>query len=203
MSTATGMAFEMPEPGEKASPDWIASRSDQRNHKSNGAAAQSADVVELKYRSLENLGSSKLAKGLGYFSIALGLAEIVAPRAVGSLMGVNGRYKKALPLLGAREIAHGIGIMKSVRPSTAMWTRVGGDALDLAFLGAAGREPEANKGRLAASAAAILGITLLDIYCAQKLSSNEWSEADGNPTAPTTLGQPSARAGAQITGGAA
>lgn len=175
----------------KASPDWIKT----------STAAQSDQIeidgpdqhsVELKYRSIENAASAKFAKGIGLFSIALGLAEVVAPTQLASLIGLSDRHAKYLPLLGAREIAHGVGIMKSTKPTTAVWTRVGGDAIDLAFLGSAFTDSDTNKLRLGGAVAAVAGVTFLDLICAQKLS-KPWTESDGNPNAPSTLGQSSAR----------
>jgi hypothetical protein len=151
------------------------------------------DYTELKYRSPGNVGTAKLAKGLGLFSLALGLAEVLAPARVGELIGVSNRYRTFLPLLGVREIAHGIGIMSQSKPTESVWSRVVGDAIDLAFLGAAFAGPENNKRRLVGATVAVLGVTALDVMCAQALSAQEWSDADGNRAAPTTVGQPSAR----------
>ena len=120
----------------KASPDWMKSNTgfEGGNRKQ---AEEGENFVELKYRSLANVADGKLAKGIGLFSIALGLTEVLMPGQLAGLIGVSDRYRKFLPLLGAREIAHGIGIMSSAKPTTAVWTRVGGDVLDLAYLGAA------------------------------------------------------------------
>ena len=87
--------------------------------------------------------------------------------------------------------------MRSEKPTTAVWTRVGGDAIDLASLGAAMADSGTNKRRLGMAAAAVAGVTVLDVICAQKLS-KPWTESDGNPMAPTTVGQPSARRSASM-----
>ena len=149
-------------------------------------------ATELKYRGVENIGTGKLAKGLGYFSIGLGLAELLAPAQIGEMIGVSNRYRTFLPLLGLREIAHGIGILSQQKPTESVWSRVGGDAIDLAYLGAAFMSPENNKNRLTGATLAVLGVTALDIVCARQLSSQDWGD-EKNPTAPTTVGQPSAR----------
>jgi hypothetical protein len=166
---------------------------DKQDKRSNSEATSNVDYTELKYRSAENVGTAKLAKGLGIFSIALGLAEVLAPAQMGALIGVSDRYRTFLPLLGMREIAHGIGIMSQTKPTESVWSRVAGDAIDLAFLGAAFAGGENNKLRLTGAALAVLGVTALDVMCAQALSSQKWSEADANPGAPTTVGQSSAR----------
>jgi hypothetical protein len=148
--------------------------------------------TELKYRSAANVGTGKLAKGLGYFSIGLGLMELFMPAQVGEMIGVSNRYRAFLPVLGLREIAHGAAILSQQKPSAGVWSRVGGDAIDLAYLAAAFAGEENNKNRLTGATIAILGVTALDVMCGQALSSEDWG-ASINPTAPTTVGQPSAR----------
>jgi uncharacterized membrane protein len=128
---------------------------------------------------LRGLNEEKIARGLGWFSIGLGLAEIAAPRSVAKLIGVRGDHSSLLRTLGAREIASGIGILtlrghgESPTPFW-MWSRVGGDAIDLALLGAAFRSRgifrRANRGRIAAAAAAVAGVTALDMILSQRLS---------------------------------
>src|SRR5579884_2626028 len=76
---------------------------------------------------------NSLARFLGYFSIGLGLAELLAPRTMSRLTGV--RQQGLLQVYGVREIACGIGILASSRPTEWLWARVAGDALDLGALG--------------------------------------------------------------------
>jgi len=165
---------------------------------SNGVDHSSDNYVELKYRSTENLTTATMARSIGYFSIALGLAEVLMPTQLGELAGVSRSHRSFLPALGLREIAHGLGILRSAKPTTAVWTRVGGDALDLAYLGASFVSDDSNKRRLVGTTLAILGVAALDVFCAQKLSSENWQQAAGNPTAPSTVGQPSGRQSSSI-----
>jgi hypothetical protein len=148
--------------------------------------------TELKYRSAANVGTGKLAKGLGYFSIGLGLMELLMPGQVGEMIGVSRRYRAFLPVLGLREIAHGAAILSQQKPTEGVWSRVGGDVIDLAYLAAAFAGKENNKNRLTGATIAVLGVTALDVMCASALSSEDWGAAK-NPTAPTNVGQPSAR----------
>jgi hypothetical protein len=164
-----------------------------RGGRINSESNTNVDYTELKYRDPAFAATGKLAKGIGMFSIALGLAEVLAPGQVGELIGVSDRYRGFLPLLGMREIAHGVGIMSQTKPTESVWSRVVGDAIDLAFLGAAFAGEENNKRRLAGATVAVLGVTALDIMCAAALSKQHWSEADGNLGAPTNVGQSSAR----------
>ena len=192
MSTGTQPVPDIGNAGAKASPDWIRSTTTNTDLENRKDEQPENSLVELKYRSVENVAAAKFAKGLGLFSIALGLAEVLASRQLGELAGLNEKHSSYLPLLGVREIAHGVGILKSTKPTAGVWTRVGGDAIDLAFLGKVFADETTNKSRLAVALGAVAGVTALDLICAKKLA-KPWTEADGNSLAPTTVGQPSAR----------
>ena len=136
---------------------------------------------------LENVDAEKLARGLGWFSIGLGLAELLAPAGVAKISGVSAKNKGLIRLFGLREIASGIGIFsQGRRPTEAVWSRVVGDALDLACLGAAFASPTAKKGRLAFATANVLAVTALDVLCAQQLSSGE-GESTGTKRGTTQV----------------
>jgi uncharacterized membrane protein len=72
--------------------------------------------------------------------------------------------------MGVREIAHGVGILS--RPSRPgwVWSRVGGDMIDLALLGAALRSPRGNRARTIGAVAAVAGVTALDALTARRMS---------------------------------
>ena len=131
---------------------------------------------------LMNMSAEQLARGLGWFSIGLGLAELLAPRGIARISGVKGNTT-LIRLLGLREIAHGLAIFvqdkQTGKPREAVWSRVAGDALDLACLGAAFASPRTNKGRLVFATANVLTVTALDVICAQQLSSNNEGTAKG------------------------
>lgn len=114
-------------------------------------------------------GPGKLANALGWFSIGLGITEIVAPRALAKFIGIPQR-PGTTRLMGLREVAAGIGILAVPRPAPWVWARVGGDVLDLAALAKAGRARRAKTGRVSAAAAAVAGVTALDVICARRLS---------------------------------
>lgn len=110
-----------------------------------------------------------LARALGWFSLALGLVEIVAPHRLARLIGVRRRHR-LLRALGLREIASGIGLLTRRRPVGWLWTRIAGDAMDLALLGAALRPRPVRRERVGAALAAVAGVALLDILSARRLS---------------------------------
>ena len=127
-------------------------------------------VGERAKPGLSSASGKKLARGLGWFSIGLGLAELLAPSAIASISGVPKRRTGLIRLYGLREIAAGITIFSQQNPASGVWSRVAGDALDLASLGAAAKSPDSNKGRLAFATANVLAVTALDVICAKQLS---------------------------------
>lgn len=120
-------------------------------------------------------GEERLSRALGWFSIGLGLAEIAAPDAVARLVGIpdDDANRKMLRAFGLREIANGAGILAQPRESGWMWARVGGDLMDLAFLGNNARYRGAQPGRIAAAAAAVAGVAALDVLAGQRLGQGE------------------------------
>jgi uncharacterized membrane protein len=124
-----------------------------------------------------------LARGLGWFSIGLGLAEVLAPRGVARIAGLRGNHDGLIRLFGLREIASGIGIfMQGRKPAAAVWSRVAGDALDLAALGAAFTSPDSRKGRVAFATANVLAVTALDVICARQLTNENGATAERGTT---------------------
>jgi uncharacterized membrane protein len=125
-------------------------------------------------RSLREVAERR-AKGLGVFSLGLGLAQVLAPRSVARLVGLpeTERSRTMLTLIGMRELASGIGLLARPGSASWAWTRVVGDAMDLALLGDAFSRKDAEPARLAAATAAVLGVAALDTASAAHLSRNE------------------------------
>lgn len=121
---------------------------------------------------MPSANEEKIATGLGWFSIGLGLAELVAPRQLANFIGLESKSHRniTLRLYGLREIAAGIGILAQPQPAGWLWARVAGDMLDLASLGLAFTSNDASAGKLAGATAAVAGVTALDILTAQRLS---------------------------------
>ena len=118
-------------------------------------------------------GGESLADFLGYFSLGLGLAELVAPTLMSRLIGVkhpDHRTRNTMRLMGVREIGNGIAILSKQQPAEALWARVAGDALDLAFLGRTLANPDNDRGRTLFAKANVLAVTALDVMAAKHLS---------------------------------
>src|SRR5215210_2831243 len=141
--------------------------------------------------------AQRRARGLGWFSIGLGLSQIGAPRALARLIGItdDDETRNTMFAIGLREITSGIGILSSPRGAGWVWSRVGGDLMDLALLGKAMRDDENDRNRVAAATAAVAGVTILDFMTGQQLSQG------GNGTERRTNGGASAQESRQPTGG--
>jgi hypothetical protein len=122
---------------------------------------------------------TRLADGLGWFSIGLGLAEIAAPARLAQLIGVedNPRTRGVIRAFGAREIASGIGILSSTPHPAWLWARVAGDILDIAAFAAA---PKSDDGtaKLGGTYASLAGALVADIAAARGLQQQNSGRAD-------------------------
>jgi hypothetical protein len=112
--------------------------------------------------------ADSLARGLGWFSIGLGAAELLAPRPLARALGME----RAAPVLrgyGLRELATGFGILSAQRPSPWIWGRVAGDAIDLLTLLVGERRTNPRKGHVDFALAMVGAVTAVDIACAAAL----------------------------------
>ncbi|HEY8539469.1 MAG TPA: SRPBCC family protein [Steroidobacteraceae bacterium] len=138
--------------------------------------------TEAEYEEYEEYGVTpmleprQLTQALGWFSVVLGLTELIAPRALGRAIGV-GEQPALIRLCGVREIVTGIGMLSERYPSKWAMARVAGDAIDLALLGAATRLPDANRARIALTASAVASVTALDVFASRQLESVESTHA--------------------------
>jgi uncharacterized membrane protein len=119
----------------------------------------------------------QLGQLLGWLSIGLGLAELLAPRALGRAIGVGESQSGTLRAMGVREIVSGLGLLSERMPATWAWSRVAGDAIDLALLGAAVRAPDSDPRRIAVAAAGVAAVTALDVYASRRLQASQSDEA--------------------------
>jgi len=118
--------------------------------------------------------NEKLADFLGWFSIGLGVSQIVMPRVVSKICGVDDSDGNTtlMRTLGMREVASGVGILSQDRPTTWLWARVAGDLMDLALLGKVISNGENHRGRTSFAIANVLGVLALDALAAQQIGSS-------------------------------
>jgi len=112
------------------------------------------------------------ALALGWFSIGLGLAELVAPRQVARLIGADEDDAITRAMLmgtGVRELACGVGLLSKSRPATWAWARVAGDVMDIALLGYVWNANRVPREQMLAVGSTVLGATWADAQTAVQL----------------------------------
>ncbi|HEX5057788.1 MAG TPA: SRPBCC family protein [Kofleriaceae bacterium] len=113
--------------------------------------------------------ATKLSAGLGWFSLALGTAQLAVPRTLSRLIGIEPSIAASTILrgLGIREIASGLGLLLEPRRPVPLWARVAGDVIDLGLLGIAASSHRTNRVRLAGAMASVAGVMALDVIAAR------------------------------------
>jgi uncharacterized membrane protein len=137
------------------------------------------------YRIASPENRERLVEGLGWFSIGLGLVELLAPRALSNFIGVRPQ-PTLMRFLGLREIANGVGILSQPRRAEWMAARVAGDAMDLLLLGKAFTSKHSDPARLAFATASVAAVTALDVLCTQDLKQGPGSKPDALPASKGT-----------------
>ena len=108
-----------------------------------------------------------MSRVLGVAGLGIGLVELLAPKWLSDQLGVSHR-PTLMRAMGAREVASGVGIVTRHNPTPAQWTRVIGDVIDIAMLGAAVKDSRKRKAVFAALAA-VLAIGAIDLVTARRL----------------------------------
>jgi uncharacterized membrane protein len=113
---------------------------------------------------------------LGWGSLGLGVPETAAPGRFAESIGIkaDAETRTWTLLVGLREFVHAGAILalERPRPVRALWSRVAGDAMDLALLGAAWRSKRENSMRLAAATGAVVGIGVADVLASIRFTRN-------------------------------
>jgi hypothetical protein len=112
--------------------------------------------------------ADQLGNALGWFSYALGALELAAPHVITRALGLRGR-EGLVRAFGAREM--GAGMMSlSIDRAAGLWSRVAGDALDIAVVMSADRRdnPKRDNVRLALGILAV--VTIVDVFAAKAVT---------------------------------
>ena len=108
--------------------------------------------------------ADRVSKGLGWLSLGLGAIQIIAPSLITRALGMEGR-ETLVRAYGVREVAAGVTSL-SPDKSVGLWSRVGGDMLDLVTLHGAYTHDNPKRGNVGMAMALVAGITLLDLATA-------------------------------------
>lgn len=142
-----------------------------------------------------NSSADRMARGLGWFSIGLGVAELVAGRRIARWMGME-EQAGLIRAYGAREVATGVGLLAMGDARPWMWGRVAGDALDLATLATAHHDGNPRRENVATALGAVAAVTALDVLCTAMLHREEatawtpprdYSDRSGLPRPPAAM----------------
>jgi hypothetical protein len=112
-------------------------------------------------------GARRLARGLGWLSLALGAAELAAPGGIRSRTGLPAPAG-AVQAYGLREVATGAAILTSRRPVAMVWARVVGDLLDLATLAPALRHDNPHRPAAMGAFGFVALVTAADVLVAMQ-----------------------------------
>jgi len=121
--------------------------------------------------------SDQLGRALGWFSLGLGVVQLLSPRSVTRALGMEGR-EGLVQAYGAREIGSGL-LSLSLEKDVGLWSRVAGDGLDIATVLGAYRPDNPKRSNLGLALVTLVGITVLDIVAAQGVAARH-SRRRGN-----------------------
>jgi uncharacterized membrane protein len=124
----------------------------------------------------------RLAEGLGYVSLGVGAAQVLAPRLVAWLTGVrpSRAHRSVMRAVGVRELGVGAGIMSSSATSPWLWARAAGDAMDLMLLSSGLLSSRVGHRRRLLAVTAVAGVAALDVVAGRRLSVAEAQSGDSS-----------------------
>lgn len=125
-----------------------------------------------KHDSTGRRPAAMMAQGLGWFSIGLGVAELLGAQRLAHALGMPERAG-LLRAYGMRGIVTGIGILAGGRQAPWLWGRVGGDLLDLVTLAPALGPDNPRRTTAAVATAAVAGTAAADFACARAIARQE------------------------------
>jgi uncharacterized membrane protein len=124
--------------------------------------------MKTSVRSVSALQHDPLVRGLGWASALLGIPQVADPAGFARRLGADGgpRNRLVTAAVGVRELTAAAGLLGRPRPAW-LWSRVGGDVMDLALLARALRNRDGRgAARTVAATAATAALTVTDVYAA-------------------------------------
>jgi uncharacterized membrane protein len=128
---------------------------------------------------------STVGRGLGAFSMALGALQLLAPHRMLDIVGVraDGSARRAMRLIGVRELAMGAGLLGSRARAPFAWGRVAGDAMDLALLAGTAARRGLRRDRTTATMGVVGLVSVADLAAGVVLARRLRSGQDEPETA--------------------
>jgi uncharacterized membrane protein len=130
-----------------------------------------------------------LARGLGFFSLGLGLVQLMAPAQFVQWIGMRPKPDRetGARAVGARELTAAAGLLARPAPVGWMWMRVAGDAMDLALLERQRRARDVDESRVSTAIAGVAAVTAIDV-AASVIATRE-AARNGHGLGAMTIGQ--------------
>jgi uncharacterized membrane protein len=113
--------------------------------------------------------TGRRSTAFGWFRVGLGLTQLLAPQAVARWAGIDDEHdstRLTLRLIGARQVACGLGLLSQSRSVAWASAGVAGGIVDAVLLGTALQSRGAHTKRLLGAGAAVLGVACVDAYAA-------------------------------------
>ena len=136
-------------------------------------------VVEAGPGSLKP--ADQVARVVGWMSLALGVSQLFGARGYTRALGIEGR-EGLVRLTGLREIGHGVVTLSTERRA-GLWSRVGGDVLDLGMLTMAIRE-SSKRAKVVGAMTLVVAVMVIDVLAAQAQSASRRANIDGDDATP-------------------
>ncbi|ACC74351.1 hypothetical protein PPMP20_21715 [Paraburkholderia phymatum] len=135
----------------------------------------------MNTRSQESSQLQNVVRAIGWFSIALGVAEVLAPRATARTSGIEQRTG-LVRSYGMRELVCGVGVLCARKPGGFLLARLCGDLLDLATV-AVTRKPggRTQRSRAMGAALGIAAIAAADAYATRACSRTGFQRRNALP----------------------
>lgn len=131
----------------------------------------------------------RLARFLGWFSLALGTPQTLMPGRFARFVGArdDSATRTWTRIVGARELTAAAGILSRPRPVTWLWARVAGDVKDLVLLAVALGRKDSRRNRLAAATGAVAAVTAIDALAAASMRRSEAETADDSTSVKAAI----------------
>lgn len=129
------------------------------------------------------MDANRLSRGLGWWSVGLGLTELAFAERFCQGLGFRGRTE-LVRAHGVRELLKGVGLLTRSNPRPWLWARLAGDALDLCVLGVTLRRREVPIAWRVAGAFTSVGLAFVDALAVRKLSTTQRSDVTDKDVSP-------------------
>jgi hypothetical protein len=131
---------------------------------------------------------SRLSRSLGALSIGLGVPAVLRPTIVARLIGApdTERARRITAAVGARELVSAAGLLHPRLGPRFTWTRVLGDAMDLALLAGTARSSR-RADRTRTTLAVVAALTAVDTAAALLVGRTGHMEVTGTTTVRRSL----------------